>query len=166
MQHWLCLRVSDAGRGMSPEEAARCFDPYQAAARDEGGNVGLGLFNSRQFAALLGGSLSVVSRRGEGSAFTLRVPVRVLPDAEAALLEEDAMAAAATRDEAGSRSSEDEEVLARAAATAPATQPQPPPQPGERRLRALLAGALFSCMVARRGTAAQLTPCVLRSLRR
>jgi PAS domain S-box-containing protein len=69
--------VRDTGIGMTPEQAARVFEAFQQAeattARRYGG-TGLGLTISRRFCEMMGGSLTVASAPGEGSAFTVRLP--------------------------------------------------------------------------------------------
>jgi two-component system, sensor histidine kinase len=78
----LAFTVTDTGIGMTPEEAARIFDPFEqadASTTRRYGGAGLGLAISYRFAKLLGGSLSVESRMGQGSTFTLDVP-RVAAD--------------------------------------------------------------------------------------
>jgi PAS domain S-box-containing protein len=64
--------------GLTAEDCLRVFEAYEKAPVAEGGGTGLGLYTSRAFARLLGGDLTVVSRKGHGSTFTMRVPVRVL----------------------------------------------------------------------------------------
>ena len=68
--------VSDSGVGMSEEVAAHAFDRYYRgdSSRSSGGN-GLGLSIVKRIVALCGGSVSVSSRPGEGSAFTVRLPL-------------------------------------------------------------------------------------------
>ncbi len=72
----LVLRVCvvDTGRGVSPDRLARIFTPFDqgdvSTARTHGGS-GLGLAISRELARLMGGDLSVESREGEGSRFTI-----------------------------------------------------------------------------------------------
>ena len=68
--------VSDSGVGMSEEVAAHAFDRYYKgdSSRSSGGN-GLGLSIVKRIVALCGGSVSVSSRPGEGSAFTVRLPL-------------------------------------------------------------------------------------------
>lgn len=63
--------VADTGCGMSPERLERVFQLHET---DFG--YGCGLAIARDFAAQMGGSLMARSRPGEGSAFTLRLPVR------------------------------------------------------------------------------------------
>ena len=75
-----CIR--DTGPGINPADLERIFDPFtqvdQSLRRSKGG-TGLGLPVSRRLAHLLGGDLSVESIRGEGTAFTLRLPLSVDP---------------------------------------------------------------------------------------
>jgi PAS domain S-box-containing protein len=72
----LRFTVEDSGVGMSKEQIARLFQPYEQAslttARERGG-TGLGLTISRQLARLLGGEIEVTSAPGVGTRFTLRV---------------------------------------------------------------------------------------------
>ena len=80
----LCVR--DTGVGLTPDQLAHLFDvrahrSTPGTAREPG--TGLGLLVSRQFAALLGGELTVESRPGEGAtfAFTVAVAEAVAPAA-------------------------------------------------------------------------------------
>ena len=81
----LRFSVYDSGIGMTAEVLSRLFEPFVQAdsstTRDFGG-TGLGLCISQRLAGLLDGTLTVASRTGEGSVFTLRLPLR--PAAEAA----------------------------------------------------------------------------------
>jgi signal transduction histidine kinase len=75
---WVQVRVADTGPGIAPEDQQRIFDEFeQTAAAASRGGTGLGLAISKRLAALLGGTLSVVSQPGEGSTFTLRLPAGV-----------------------------------------------------------------------------------------
>jgi signal transduction histidine kinase/ligand-binding sensor domain-containing protein len=76
----LTVRVRDTGIGMTPEQLERVFTPYaQAGPGTSGryGGTGLGLVISRAYCELMRGSLDVNSVVGEGTTFTVRVPVRV-----------------------------------------------------------------------------------------
>jgi signal transduction histidine kinase/ActR/RegA family two-component response regulator len=74
----LCVRfdVSDTGIGMDPQQAERIFQPFtqaDATTTRRFGGTGLGLAITRHLAELMGGDVSVSSRPGEGSTFTLTV---------------------------------------------------------------------------------------------
>lgn len=69
------IRVSDTGIGMTADELERVFDEFFQAGAHKGG-TGLGLAISRRLARLLGGDLRAESTSGEGSSFTLTLPVR------------------------------------------------------------------------------------------
>ena len=73
---WAVLSVRDDGIGIAPEDRERIFQRfYQVdAARGKDGS-GLGLFMVQQAARLHGGSVTVNSRIGEGSTFTVRLPL-------------------------------------------------------------------------------------------
>lgn len=73
----LQLRVSDTGCGLSEADRRRVFEPFTRVKGSEGQEgSGLGLSITRRLAELLGGTLSLESRLGEGSAFTLSLPAR------------------------------------------------------------------------------------------
>ena len=70
--------VKDTGVGVADEHLEKIFEPFwqveQTTTRRSGG-TGLGLAVTRQFVDLLGGSIAVESRLGEGSTFRVSVPV-------------------------------------------------------------------------------------------
>ncbi len=76
---WVLFDVSDTGRGMKPDEMARLFTKFAKLSAKEGnpGGTGLGLVISKGLCELMGGTITVDSRFGAGTTFTVRVPARV-----------------------------------------------------------------------------------------
>jgi PAS domain S-box-containing protein len=77
---WLTARVSDTGIGMSPEQIGNIFEDFSQgdssiSKKYEG--TGLGLAISRRIVDLMGGTIEVESAAGEGSSFTVRIPMRI-----------------------------------------------------------------------------------------
>jgi signal transduction histidine kinase len=71
------IDVRDQGRGIAPADIERIFEPYERGARNgEPKGLGLGLYISRQLATSHGGALTVTSQPGQGSTFSLLLPVR------------------------------------------------------------------------------------------
>jgi PAS domain S-box-containing protein len=71
------IEVIDTGIGIRPQVLPQLFQPFaqaEASIHKEFGGTGLGLAISHQIAHLLGGELTVVSKLGEGSTFTMTVP--------------------------------------------------------------------------------------------
>jgi signal transduction histidine kinase len=69
--------VIDTGPGMSEEIRANLFQKFRqgTTARRKGKGVGLGLYISREIISRHGGSIWVLSRKGEGAKFSFRLPV-------------------------------------------------------------------------------------------
>jgi signal transduction histidine kinase len=68
------IEVTDTGPGIAREEQQRIFERFhqtEASERRQQGGVGIGLALARELAQLHGGSLTVDSKVGEGSTFTL-----------------------------------------------------------------------------------------------
>jgi signal transduction histidine kinase len=108
------LVVRDTGPGIAEEDRGLLFREFSRLSTDREGS-GLGLAISRRIARALGGDVRLESAPGEGSAFTLVLPLR--PPAE---VEEDAESAAGDR---------------------PADRPRPDPKPSARQGRRRLASA-------------------------
>ena len=70
------LSVSDDGVGMSPDERAHAFDRFWRSdmSRERPG-AGLGLSIAKAVVEAHGGTIDVVSEQGDGTTFTVRLPV-------------------------------------------------------------------------------------------
>jgi signal transduction histidine kinase/DNA-binding response OmpR family regulator len=84
---WAQFAVADSGIGIPPEKLATIFEEFSQAdestTRDFGG-TGLGLAITKRFCEMMGGDVEVASTPGQGSTFTVRLPVRpeaTLPEA-------------------------------------------------------------------------------------
>jgi signal transduction histidine kinase len=70
--------VSDTGIGMSAEDQARIFEKFYrggSARRMDSNGLGMGLAIASRLVAAQGGKISVASRPGQGSTFTVTFPV-------------------------------------------------------------------------------------------
>lgn len=75
----LAFLIEDSGTGIAEADLERVFQPFeQVAAHGENKGTGLGLAIARQFAELMGGSLTAQSRVGIGSTFRLELPVEIV----------------------------------------------------------------------------------------
>jgi signal transduction histidine kinase len=77
---WLTFAVLDTGIGLTEEQLGRLFEAFsqaEASSRSRYGGTGLGLAISRHFCRLMGGDLTVESVYGEGSTFTVRLPMTI-----------------------------------------------------------------------------------------
>jgi signal transduction histidine kinase len=69
----VCVRIEDEGVGMTKEVASRIFDPYFTTKGDSG--TGLGIPQVSALMRQVGGSITVDSAPGKGTAFNLYFPV-------------------------------------------------------------------------------------------
>lgn len=74
------LHVRDQGIGISPNYVDKIFDRFERAVNpNEISGLGLGLYITKQIVNSFRGSISVQSRVGEGSTFTVKLPKRPGP---------------------------------------------------------------------------------------
>jgi PAS domain S-box-containing protein len=68
--------VSDTGLGMTGDQLAQLFQPFNRLGRERSSleGTGIGLVVSQRLAELMGGSLTARSTAGQGSSFILRLP--------------------------------------------------------------------------------------------
>ena len=75
------IQITDNGIGMAPEDAAQLFQPFKRVVSSahyiEG--TGLGLYIVKQLVERMRGDVTVDTREGLGSCFTLRLPAVAIP---------------------------------------------------------------------------------------
>jgi PAS domain S-box-containing protein len=79
--HW-ALQVADTGIGIPKEEQASIFDPFQQVDNDitnENRGIGLGLSITKQLVNLMGGRITLESQTGQGSSFSVLLPIQLPP---------------------------------------------------------------------------------------
>ncbi len=75
------IEIADTGIGMTPGQVSALFRPFNQADTSttrKFGGTGLGLTISKRLAGMLGGDLSVTSRPGHGSVFSVTLPTGAL----------------------------------------------------------------------------------------
>jgi PAS domain S-box-containing protein len=76
--------VEDNGRGIDPKDFERIFDLFRRSGAQDKQGEGIGLAHVRALVRRLGGTISVSSRLGEGSTFTVVLPSYISMNSEAA----------------------------------------------------------------------------------
>ena len=74
----VAITVADTGIGIAPARIGAIFDQFEQADNSTSrryGGTGLGLAISQQLARLMGGDIAVESTEGEGSVFTVTLPL-------------------------------------------------------------------------------------------
>jgi signal transduction histidine kinase len=80
---WVLLEIEDGGIGIEEDDLAHIFEPFyrSATARGRGTpGLGLGLSVAQRLATSFGGRIEVASRVGQGTRFTLRLPLDGQPE--------------------------------------------------------------------------------------
>ncbi len=75
---YVCVGVSDTGIGLMPEQIAKLGTKFWRADNEHvitQSGSGLGLAITRNLLTLMGGEMGVTSVSGEGSTFTMTLPV-------------------------------------------------------------------------------------------
>ncbi len=80
----LTMTVEDTGSGISEKQLNRLFETFDHSETETASNYGddvrLGLPLAHRYCRLMGGELSVQSRLGSGSRFTVQLPIRTLAE--------------------------------------------------------------------------------------
>jgi hypothetical protein len=81
------LAVADTGKGLSEEQQARLFQPFERLGAERSGieGTGIGLVISKNLVELMGGRIGVDSRPGEGSCFWMELELATPGDEGEAL---------------------------------------------------------------------------------
>ncbi len=69
------VSVQDQGLGLTEDQQERIFKKFERLGREDDGGSGLGLYISQRLANAMGGDLQITSAAGEGTRFTLTLPV-------------------------------------------------------------------------------------------
>ena len=70
----IIVKVQDNGKGIPTDQIARVFDPF-FTTKETGRGTGLGLWVSYDIMKKLGGNISLNSHVGEGTIFTVHIPI-------------------------------------------------------------------------------------------
>lgn len=71
---WFAIEVQDNGRGIGAQDHDRIFDLFRRSGAQDKPGEGLGLAHVRASVRSLGGDITLTSRLGEGTTFTISLP--------------------------------------------------------------------------------------------
>jgi two-component system CheB/CheR fusion protein len=69
------ISIADNGKGISPENHQKIFEPFRRLDPDAAPGSGVGLLAVKRLVHRVGGSITLESKEGQGAKFTLRVPL-------------------------------------------------------------------------------------------
>lgn len=81
----LIISVADTGRGIKPEQLNKLFTKFQRLDEDKNTTIegtGLGLAITKSLVEMMGGKVTVQSKYGEGSTFTICLKQKIVNEAE------------------------------------------------------------------------------------
>ena len=80
-----CYRIADTGAGMSQEFVEHIFDEFsqeENSARTKYKGTGLGMAITKRYVDLMGGTITVESKKGEGSTFVVVLPMELTDESK------------------------------------------------------------------------------------
>ena len=82
-----CIDVNDTGIGIAKKDLEKIFKAFEQGGNEniKEGGTGLGLSISHNFAKLMNGDITVVSKKGKGSTFSFKFEAKYSNDIESAL---------------------------------------------------------------------------------
>ena len=69
------FEISDTGKGIHPDDVEKIFDKFSQIENNTPGSIGLGLSIAKEIIDLHNGTIEVDSNPGEGTKFTIKLPV-------------------------------------------------------------------------------------------
>ncbi|HWU03131.1 MAG TPA: ATP-binding protein [Novosphingobium sp.] len=72
----IALDITDNGRGIAPHDHERVFDLFRRSGQQDQPGEGIGLAHVRALSYRLGGSVTLQSTPGQGSTFTINLPIQ------------------------------------------------------------------------------------------
>ena len=82
LQHYFEIIIEDSGIGIDPAEIGRIFERFYRVDKShskEIGGTGLGLAITKSSIAMHHGTIKVFSKEGEGTTFSVRIPLSYIP---------------------------------------------------------------------------------------